>query len=465
MLRRKLLSILPQLSSKPDLLSHLIHEVMSFDTSVREEWCYDGGNVVDGWMGLTWDILVKHSWFPQWLTIEKNFALSRYQEIVEATDSFEIDRDSDNSATSKPTFAAIRIIDLLEAVTEDYRPLMAFHHKLQFLTEIQMGIFDMFYNRLDDALIAFQQQTSAVGRIQGASRETQANLFGIGGLERLCRIYGSADFLEGKMRDWSDDVFFVELWDELHSRMQGSDAGKHIAGPMTMEQVAERTSNALASDDGSGSLFDETAGAYRRLRVRAEDAMQDKLIYGVREALRPYGRLNAWDVAKHPETGSLTPTAALDSTQTYLAEHLSFLSKVLTSASLRRIGRQTILAVQSFLWDKVLARKVFSTAGAAQFRRDIESIISTCNRCLGNGQAERGMGRLKEALVLLELPDEHLEEGSEGEDGVEIGLWEVERRIFEGNESARQTLEELGLVSLNASDARDVLRRRVELQD
>ena len=45
---------------------------MSFDVSLREEWSYDGGNAVEGWKGLTWEVLVKKGWFARWLEVEKN---------------------------------------------------------------------------------------------------------------------------------------------------------------------------------------------------------------------------------------------------------------------------------------------------------------------------------------------------------------------------------------------------------
>lgn len=42
--------------------------------------------------------------------------------------------------------------------------------------------------------------------MQGIRLDDQANVQGIEGLERLCRVYGSAEYMEKKMRDWSDDV-------------------------------------------------------------------------------------------------------------------------------------------------------------------------------------------------------------------------------------------------------------------
>ncbi|KAL9103945.1 MAG: hypothetical protein Q9163_001051 [Psora crenata] len=475
MLRRKIFAILPQVSSQPQLLSHLIHELMSFDTSLREEWSYDGGKSIEGWKGLTWEVLVKKSWFARWLEVEKNFALSRYRNIIEAPESFEIDYDSVDANATKPTYAAIRVNDLLETITDLYRPLTSFQQKVQFLIDIQIAIFDLFHTRLRDSLSAYQSLTSSIGRnLQGVSRETQAELQGIGGLERLCRIYGSAEYLEKKMRDWSDDVFFLELWDELQDRARRNTSDGKLAGPMSVEHVAERTSSAVGSDEDTGALFDETAGAYRRLRVRTEDVMQDKLISSLRETLRPYSRINPWSsLSPSSSPASLALTAELDAAVQLLNEYLSLLSKVLAQAPLRRIVRQLALVIQTFMWDSVLMRYTFSASGIAQYTRDVEVIWQTIDQWLGERQGEIGMRKLREALVLLNLPgsakegeereEEEKEEEEERKEGAGLGLWEVEKRIFRDNESAREVLEELGLEVLSESEGRNVLERRIAL--
>ena len=88
-----------------------------------------------------------------------------------------------------------------------YRPLTSFSQKLRFLIDIQISIFDRFHERLHSGLEAYLSMTSSIGRtVQGITKEEQAKLQGLEGLERLCRIYGSADYLEKAMRDWSDDL-------------------------------------------------------------------------------------------------------------------------------------------------------------------------------------------------------------------------------------------------------------------
>lgn len=81
LLRRKVFAFLPQVAKQPHLLSHFIHELINFDVTITDEWGYDGGNSVEGWRGLAWEVLVKHSWFGAWLDVEKNcrhFVFSRH---------------------------------------------------------------------------------------------------------------------------------------------------------------------------------------------------------------------------------------------------------------------------------------------------------------------------------------------------------------------------------------------------
>jgi hypothetical protein len=80
-LRTKIGSLLPKVAGQPQLLSHLMHEVMSFDTTIREEWRYDGGFGVDGWRGLSWEFLVQGDWFGRWLQVEKDCTKHHPREI------------------------------------------------------------------------------------------------------------------------------------------------------------------------------------------------------------------------------------------------------------------------------------------------------------------------------------------------------------------------------------------------
>ena len=354
-------------------------------------------------------------------------------------------------------------------MTDRYRPLTSFSQKLKFLIDIQIAIFDKFHDRLASSLEAYLTLNSSVARaVQGVSKEEQAQLEGLGGLDRLCRVYGSAEYLEKKMRDWSDDVFFLELWDELQFRAR-SRSRNRFARDLSVQDVAERISNVVGShDDETGALFDETASAYRRLRIRSGSLIQDLLVHNIDRSLRPYQRINPWSSLTSDiiSPSSLNITAELDSCMQLLSSYLAFLSKVLAEAPLRRMSRHLIQAIQTFLWDKILMLHKFSASGIAQFTRDIYAFWEVFDRCVAPGQGEIGMRKLREAVGLMSMPVKAQEgtiDGEMQESKESIGIWEVEKRVFRDNESARQVLEDLGLEVLTEAEARSVLERRTEL--
>lgn len=496
MVRRKLVSFASQVASQPNLLSHLVHQVLDFDKLIEENYAYTPESPSTPWRGLAYFLLDTSGYFQRWLDVERDFALARYASIIENQEGGELDWDSVSDDATKPTKAAIRVNDLLETVTDRYRPLASFSEKLRFLIDIQIAIFDQFHSRLHSSLEAYITMTSSLARtVHGISKEDQSELQGVKGLDRLCRVFGSADYLERAMRDWSDDVFFLELWEELQDRANNRDEISKNLG--SLQEIQSKTSSAVGQDDptstasaAQGALFDETAEAYRRLRVRSESIIVETLAYNIRETLRPYTRVTTWAALSASAAGPTSLSPELDPTLRLLADYLAFLSKALGKAPLRRVVRQLCHAVQSFLWDQLLVRHSFSTAGAAQLSSDLDALCAAIDRFVGFGVARRGMRRLADGVGLLSLPvkseitrvqvDEEEdgaawgdeaegtgveagEDGGQGADGRQMGLFEVERLVFMDNESARHALELVGLESLSEGDARSVLERRVEL--
>ncbi|KAF2024688.1 hypothetical protein EK21DRAFT_78124 [Setomelanomma holmii] len=479
MLRAKIGALLPKVAGQPQLLSHLMHEVMSFDSTIRETWGYDGGYGVEGWKGLSWEFLVQGDWFGRWLQVEKDFALARYQSIVEASDFGDLDYESVDPKATKPTKGAIRVNDLLETITDRYRPLTSFSQKLTFLIDIQIAIFDKYHEKLLNNLEAYLTMTTALGRAMGGvTKEEQERLLGVEGLERLCKTYGSADYLEKAMRDWSDDVFFLDIWEGLQDRARQDSS----IGGRTVADVAERTSKTVGGEDDTGALFDETALWYARLRDRSEKIIIDtgSIVFA---------------------SAHLSPTAEIDPLLTHLSSTLGFLSRALALAPLRRITRAVLATISSTLWDNVLSRYRFSTAGAAQLRADLAAICRVVDKQVGPGVAEAGLRRCLEGTQLVGLPvkggkdqaartlataDDEEAGGDDWDDAcgagddsaplpqkeslgdttsgeTDLGLWEVEKRLFADNQAARDVLDELGLELLTETEARALLKRRVEL--
>lgn len=509
MVSTKCQSLLSQISSQPQLLSHFMHEVMEFDGTLRDSWAYAPvPGVFADWRGLTSEMLDTHGYFSTWLNTEKHFALSRYRKIRDAPESGNIDFDGVDSGRTKPTKGAIRVNDLLETITNRYRSLLSFSQKLKFLMEIQLSIFDDYHGHLYGALQAYLVGSHTAGRlIQG---QTADDALGMKGLETLVKIFGSSEYLERKMSDWSDDVFFLELWDELQDRAhRNTQNNGSIGRDLHVDEVAARTSSSIKTtgeeEHDGGGLFDETAGSYRTLRERSEGEIVRALELNTRNATRPLTRVAIWSSLSGPyDPTILSPSSALDPLLNTLSTLLGYLSKVLAPAPLRRIARQVASSIQKDIYDNVVMRNSFSAAGAAQLRRDFVAIEEVMNSSTKVSlDAGQNMKKLEEALVLLNLPiksssrkspddedgwgfdnddddDNNNDEGNkptEHEAGLALertntneekvggdwGLWDAEKDIFASNESARKALADMRLEVLTEIDARNIISKRVEI--
>ncbi|PUU78490.1 TIP-1 family-domain-containing protein [Tuber borchii] len=457
-LRRKIHHLLPQILDQAQLLSHFIHEMIKFDAELRGEFGYMPYGCADGeWKGVTHEVLVVEGGFVGWIKVEKEFALSRYHNILDAEDAWVIDYESVEPKETKPTKSAIRVRDLLETVTDRYRPLTSFTQRLRFLIDIQISILDQYHDRLHSSIEAFKMLSSSIARaVQGTSKEEVQSLTGIGGLERLCKVYGSAMFLENCMKDWGEDIFFLELWEELQERArkaQRNNATQNLAGTMNVQEVANVTSSAVTSGEEDGALFDETAGSYKALRTTTEDMIVDLLIGSIKEELRSYSKITLWSSITSDSSIPSTISPEMVQPATTTNTFLSFLFKTVVPAVFKRVYRKFAAGIQAYLWDNILMHNQFSLAGGKQFTADIDELWNVSRRYIGDPEAS--MKRVKAACVLLTL--------EEGQEEGKLGLKEVVQRVFEDNEKARVILEELGLVGcVSISEARGVLQRRVE---
>jgi hypothetical protein len=202
-MREKVAAVLAETDGDAVFLSSFLAQLMTFDERIRSGFTYDGGDSENGWEGLTSEVLSKH--FRTWLEAEKKFAIERYKGIMSTQDARNIDYDFAGPGKTKPTFAAVRVTDLLRSVTTQYERVRRFSHKLRFLIDIQLTILDEYHDYLRGTLEAYLSITSTVGRAFGVTKEQLAALEGTGALETLCKVYGSADHVVNTLRDWSNE--------------------------------------------------------------------------------------------------------------------------------------------------------------------------------------------------------------------------------------------------------------------
>ncbi|KAF5595889.1 Rad50-interacting 1 protein [Fusarium pseudoanthophilum] len=418
----------------PSFLSSFMSQLMAFDENVRYKFNYDGGDVENGWSGLTAHILDDH--FDTWFEAEKDFALERYNTIMESQDARNIDYDYALQGKMKPTYAAVRVTDLLRSVTNQYERVRTFKHKIRFLIGIQLEILDAYHDRLRDSLQAYQSMSTTFGRTLAANKEDLAILDGTGGFEVLCKVIGSADHIVNTLKDWSNEE------------------GNNITSTMSYDDVKDRTSTAVGEKHEDGALFDETASAYNMRRKAAQELLVGALVESHNKAFRAYTTRVQWTtVGETAILDELAITPELDEPLRILQRNFDFLIRALSTAVFRRVCREALVKLQDYLWQSVLMRQSFTTYGAAQFRRDGAALVSTIERYIPNGSSV--LDNLTEGMQLLSLPVEAGETSG-------LTLKEASDRVFTDNEEARKVLEELHLEGLSPQGARNILQRRVE---
>ncbi|KAK1753102.1 RINT1-like protein [Echria macrotheca] len=452
-MREKVTATMEEAVKSPAFLSDLISQLMTFDENLRSLYVYDGGNTEGEWGGLTAEVLGVH--FDIWLQAEKKFALERYQGIMAPAEARTIDYDSAPAGKTKSTFAAVRVTDLLRSVTTRYERIKRFSHKLRFLIDIQLAILDEYHDHLRGVLEAYLSITSTVGRAFGVTKEQIAALEGTGALETLCKVYGSADHVVNTLKDWSNEEFFITLWEQLQARAKASENQNNLAGGMSYDHVKDRTSAAVGSEDDGGILFDETIAAYSARRKRAEEFLGEALIDTHRKAFRAYIQRPQWTtIADDPGVDSyqLAITSELDEPLRILKRDLDFLSRALGTAVFRRVWRVALEKLNTILWNDVLMGHNFTASGAAQFAQDMRAISSLVERYIPDGSGS--LESLLDAVRLLNLPNQ----AKEGE----LSLREATDLVFTDNTEAKKVLDRLGIDSLTPANARPVLQRRVE---
>ncbi|KAK9319588.1 TIP-1 family-domain-containing protein [Lipomyces orientalis] len=326
--RRKLKTLIPAVMHEPQLFSHLMLETMKFDDHLRDTYLFAPYGHVE-WHGIYGDIMTKPEWFEGWLSVEKDFALARYQEIITTPDAWVIDFDSVGESESKPTKSAIRLRDLLETVSERYRPLKSFVHRIRFLMDIQIAILDSYHNRISSSLDAFESLTSSIVRaVSGVHEEERKKMVdGLAGIERLCRAYGSAYTIRDALNDWGEDIFFLELYHELNLRASQS---KKTRIPMELEGISSKLPDGLEED---GTIFDEIIKAYDALRTRAENLIIKHLS---REVQKAYKNDSAFRQSVKSKDGL---AADLFNSSASIAEMIAYLSRALSQPSFTRVSR------------------------------------------------------------------------------------------------------------------------------
>lgn len=229
-------------------------------------------------------------------------AQSQFREIISAPDAWlftdsehEDDDDISSPLTLPSTNSARRLKALVEQITDRYSPLPDFATRTRFLIDVQLPILESYLSRIGASLDAFETlsfafvravpgalQTVAIGGAgsdMSVKVDTERLTSGVEGLQRLGKALISARFMEGTLRQWGEELFFLELWTEINKR----------ASLRSRAEASASLPEPAANDEGpEETIFQELVDRFATLAKRAEDMILQQVCGEVERGLRAH---------------------------------------------------------------------------------------------------------------------------------------------------------------------------------
>ncbi|KAF8980192.1 hypothetical protein BGZ46_004533 [Entomortierella lignicola] len=490
---RKIINSVPAMLSSPEILSHAIYEALKFDKTLREKEFYSPPGQTQEWQGTVQIYLSNREWLKTWLRVEKEFALARYSQIMEDADAWQpAYEDMGDKTLVVPTKSAEKLLDLFEIITDRYRPLPLVEHK-SFMLDIQLDLLLAYHRHIRNLVDEYESMTYSFVRVMpGTASADERNTMGIDGLRNLCQWMSSVEYISSTLKDWGEDVLFLELFKEISERTQ------KISNPLHSDNEDSDDEESQRKYSEDGTIFDEPIKAFDLMSKRIQELIVRNITKEVFGSMRPYVSLRSWPQIEFsvPENngpqsqypvespGNDDVSPELYQPLTFLTHSFEFLFGALSTKHFTLLYKQVSNDMQDFFWQKIIMKNSFSELGGLQFARDFRiGLLGAGRRWIK--KPENYHRKLRDASVLLSLQsakvnspppppissfDQDLrggkKEGSDFESKYpKRTLAQIMAVLFDDDleaEAIAGKLEEIGVMSLSVTEARSVIRRRVE---
>ncbi|KAI8444694.1 TIP-1 family-domain-containing protein [Phakopsora pachyrhizi] len=346
----KLKGTVPQILELKPILSHTIERSIEFDQTILSKQILNSNNknnnhsnrleradeddYYSSWLGTVEVILGNQEWFDVWFEGEKHFFYEACSEIISSSDTWEVNEDDPrpNKYDQMTTNSALRIQDLVEQIKTKYDRLPRLSYRIRFLAEIQFEILELYLSRINGVIEGFERRKNLGGIYKIDSDRSRLLNSGSVGLERLLKIHCSCSWILRVFKIWNDDLFYVELYEDLKST-----------------RIDNRKSSKVDVNESLKSRIFETLNFKERFEgfsLKAEQLIVVQVAQEVLTDLKPYLSMR-WDIVP---TGADTEKE----TQSY-SFGTSITPALVTTIS---IWRSSIVLLRNYLKSTLNFKKV-----------------------------------------------------------------------------------------------------------
>jgi len=377
---------LPDLVYEEDHFSHLIDEVLLFDSEIRNTYSYPP--VLPGCL----DVLCLPEALSKWLLVEKKYAMQRTEQLLQAPTAWESQyKDISDLEEVKVPECAESFMTLLQTITDRYRKLPVSSAKLQFLC-VQLELLEDFRMRLVQ-----------VGKEAG--QEPTGAWF--------CSVLNAVHYVVQVLKEWSELTFFLQLLCYKNNRYLKTDiAETYIVNDDENTTKLDDDSDSVPSDlqDLSGlslehTVFEDITSLFESIEGDMIRTACHYVFVDVQARSQPY-RKDRWLSLPSPKE---VPIASLGLSSTacemflVLKDHLATAQAQLSALPFEHFWKTLAKKIDNFILNEVIMANHFNEGGAEQIKFDVNrNLVPLFGDFTSKPEAHFRLSR--EACTVLTLP-------------------------------------------------------------
>ncbi|VVC86474.1 unnamed protein product [Leptidea sinapis] len=471
--------------------AHAVDETLGFHKELMEVTGYESNSVLS--------VLTKAETFVRWLAVEKKYALSKMDEMLDNEQWIEPVGSGVCAAVGSLLWVprgSDWFVALLKTIEERYAILPQPGHRIQFL-ELQLELIEEWRVRLTQIMSATVASLSAES-------------FLTSGPHPLTAVINTAQYIRTVLLQWAHSLHYLQLYyykrqfqqftqqqhrdpvksesstsleyDTEHGSKQSIDdtendttlsleevesRAKHLAikevtrrNSMVTSQFdtpASPTATTTAGEpveedsDEDAGVFEDAPALFYHLRQAGLTSIIQFMLIEFREELREYRNLK-WHAMLIVEERALSVSSALCKPLSGLCARLVTVSETLAPATAHFLRTELALHLDDCVFKDVVLSNWFNTGGTIQLTHDIQRNIVPALASIGKRPADiSSVPKLAESCTLLNLE------------------YEDARRIRTGlkknNPDTISTIRSKGITTITIAEALQILNQRTDLVD